>query len=90
MIQFRYRLDVSTDIETLEKATERGSITKTDGTFFAFRGVVRRFVFTIADQTPSLVKVLKKHDLKNDWNPEIFVRYGVFITIITITHTGPV
>lgn len=62
-------------IETLEKATERGSITKTDGTFFAFRGVVRRFAFIVADLTPSLVKVLKKHDFKNDWNPEIFVRY---------------
>ncbi|PDT32295.1 hypothetical protein CO660_00210 [Rhizobium sp. L9] len=62
-------------IETLEKATEKGSITKTDGTFFAFRGVVRRFAFIVADQTPSLVKVLKKHDFKNDWNPEIFFRY---------------
>lgn len=62
-------------IETLEKATERGSVTKTDGTFFAFRGVVRRFAYVIADQTPSLVKVLRKHDFKNDWNPEIFVRY---------------
>jgi hypothetical protein len=62
-------------IETLEKATERGSITKTDGTFFAFRGVVRRFAFIVADQTPSLVKVLKKHDFKNEWNPEIFFRY---------------
>ena len=62
-------------IETLEKASERGSVTKTDGTFFMFRGVVRRFAFIIADQTPSLVRVLKKHDFKNDWNPEIFVRY---------------
>ncbi|MDK9697811.1 MAG: DUF4263 domain-containing protein, partial [Siculibacillus sp.] len=62
-------------IETLEKATEHGSITRTDGTFFAFRGVVRRFAFIVADQTQSLVKVLKKHDFKNDWNPEIFVRY---------------
>lgn len=62
-------------IETLEKATEKGSITKTDETFFAFRGVVRRFAFIIADQTPSLEKVLKRHDFKNDWNPEIFFKY---------------
>lgn len=62
-------------IETLEKATERGSITKTDGTFFAFRGVVRRFAFIIADHTPSLEKVLRRHDFKNDWNPEIFLKY---------------
>jgi hypothetical protein len=62
-------------IETLEEATERGSRTKTDGAFFAFRGIVRRFGFIVADLTPTLIKVLRKYDFKNDWNPELFVRY---------------
>lgn len=61
-------------IETLEKATDRESITKTDGTFFALRNVVRRFAFIVADHTPTLIKVLKRHDFRNDWNPDIFVR----------------
>ena len=62
-------------IETLEGATAAGGITKTDGSHFAFSGAIRRFGYIVADLTPSLVKVLRKHDFKNDWNPNIFVRY---------------
>ena len=62
-------------IETLEKATAAGGISKTDGSHISFTGVVRRFAFVIADITPTLVKVLKRHDFKNDWNPKIWVRY---------------
>jgi hypothetical protein len=50
-------------------------VSKTDGTHFAFTGVIRRFAFIIADHTPSLVKVLQRHDFKNDWNPKIFFKY---------------
>lgn len=62
-------------IETLEKATAAGGITKTDGTRIHFNGVIRRFAFIIADITPPLVSVLRRHDFKNDWNPSIYVRY---------------
>lgn len=62
-------------IKTLEDATAAGGISKTDGTHFAFRGVVRRFGYIIADIKPSLQKVLTLHDFKNDWNPDIYVRY---------------
>jgi hypothetical protein len=62
-------------IKTLEDATVAGGIAKTDGTHFGFRGVVRRFGYIVADIKPSLVTVLKHHDFKNDWNPEIYVRY---------------
>jgi len=33
--------------------------------------VVRRFAFIIADIKPTLVKVLKQHDFKSDWNPKV-------------------
>ncbi|NYZ11599.1 hypothetical protein HL658_03485 [Azospirillum sp. RWY-5-1] len=62
-------------IQTLEKATESGGICKTDGSHFSFVGAVRRFAFIIADHTPTLVKVLRMYDFKNDWNPKIFFRY---------------
>jgi hypothetical protein len=62
-------------IETLKDATAAGGIAKTDGSHFAFRGVVRRFGYIVADLKPSLVKVLRNHDFKNDWNPDIHVRY---------------
>src|SRR5258707_1265886 len=62
-------------IETLEKATDAGGISKTDGAHMTFTGVVRRFAFIIADITPTLQKVLKQHDFKNDWNPRMYVRY---------------
>ncbi len=41
----------------------------------SFTGVVRRFAFIIADLKSTLVKTLKKHDFKNTWNPNIYVRY---------------
>ena len=62
-------------IETLENATAAGGISKTDGSHIAFTGVVRRFAFIIADITPTLAKVLKQHDFRNDWNPKMFIRY---------------
>lgn len=62
-------------IKTLEDATAAGGIAKTDGTHFAFRGVVRRFAYIVADIKPTLIKVLKNHDFKNDCNPDIYVRY---------------
>ncbi len=62
-------------IHTLEQATRAGGIAKTDGTHFAFDGVVRRFAYIIADLTPSMLSVLKTHDFKNDWNPKIHFRY---------------
>lgn len=62
-------------LDTLADATAAGGIAKTDGSHFAFRGVVRRFAFIIADIKPSLVRVLETHDFKNDWNPDIYVRY---------------
>lgn len=62
-------------IKTLEDATTAGGIAKTDGSHFAFQGLVRRFAYIIADIKPSLAKVLSLHDFKNDWNPNIHVRY---------------
>lgn len=62
-------------IKTLDDATAAGGIARTDGSHFAFRGVVRRFAYIIADLKPSLVTVLRNHDFKNDWNPDIYVRY---------------
>ncbi|MGX5803145.1 hypothetical protein ACWGS9_18080 [Bradyrhizobium sp. Arg314] len=62
-------------INTLDQATERGGITKTDGGHIAFTGVVRRFAFIVADHTPTMVSLLRKHDFKNDWNPKVFFRF---------------
>ena len=62
-------------IETLKGATAAGGIARTDGSHFAFRGVVRRFGYIVADLKPSLVAVLRNHDFKNDWNPDVYVRY---------------
>ncbi|TCR63044.1 ATP-binding protein [Bosea sp. BK604] len=62
-------------IETLEGAIAAGGITRTDGSHMSFAGVVRRFAFIVADLTPSLHKVLKGHDFKNDWNPKMYIRY---------------
>lgn len=73
-------------IETLEKAQSSGGIYKADGEFFAFRSVVRRFAYIIADIKPSLVKVLKRHDFKSDVNPDIYVNYrtneNIFIQVM--------
>jgi len=62
-------------INTLKNATAAGGIAKTDGSHFAFSGVVRRFAYIIADIKPSLVAVLRDHDFKNNWNPAIYFRY---------------
>jgi len=62
-------------INTLEQATQAGGISKTDGSHFAFEGVVRRFAYIIADLKPSMLNVLKTHDFRNDWNPKIHFRY---------------
>lgn len=62
-------------IETLGQATAAGGITRTDGSHLSFAGVVRRFAFIVADITPTLSKLFKQHDFKNDWNPRIYVRY---------------
>ncbi|MDV6330048.1 ATP-binding protein [Asticcacaulis sp. 201] len=62
-------------INTLKSATAAGGIAKTDGSHFAFTGVVRRFAYIIADIKPSLVAVLRDHDFKNNWNPAIYFRY---------------
>jgi hypothetical protein len=72
-------------INTLEKAVAEGGITKTDGAYFSFANVVRKFAFVIADLTPTLVNVLNKYDFHNDWNPKVFVRYrermAIFIQV---------
>ena len=72
-------------INTLDKATAEGGIAKTDGTYFSFANIVRRFAFVIADLTPSLVNVLYKHDFQNGWNSKVFVRYrerdAIFIQV---------
>lgn len=62
-------------LDTLELAVRAGGVTRTDGTHMAFDGVVRRFGYVIADLTPSLRGVLKRHDFSNDQNPRIFFRY---------------
>lgn len=46
--------------------------------------IVRRTAYIIADLTPSLRRVLGRHDFRNDYDPKIFTRYrendgGVFI-----------
>jgi hypothetical protein len=72
-------------INTLDKSVAEGGITKTDGTYFSFVNVVRKFAFVIADLTPSLIDTLNKHDFHNSWNPKVFVRYrertGIFIQV---------
>jgi hypothetical protein len=72
-------------INTLDKARAEGGITKTDGAYFSFANVVRKFAFVIADITPTLVKVLEKYDFHNDWNPKVFIRYreraAIFIQV---------
>lgn len=62
-------------IETLDRATAAGGISRTDGSHMSFTGMVRRYAFIIADLTPTFVKILNLHDFKNDWNPKIYTRY---------------
>lgn len=72
-------------INTLDKAVAEGGITKTDGAYFSFANIVRKFAFVIADLTPTLVSALYKHDFHNGWNPKVFVRYrgreAIFIQV---------
>ena len=62
-------------IDTLELAVRAGGVTRTDGSHMSFSGVVRRFGYVVADLTPSLIKVLNRHDFSNAQNPNIWVRY---------------
>lgn len=62
-------------LDTLELAVRAGGVTRTDGTHMSFDGVVRRFGYIIADLTPTLRTVLRKHDFSNDQNPRMFFRY---------------
>jgi len=62
-------------LDTLELAVRAGGVTRTDGSHMSFNGVIRRFGHIIADLTPSLQEVLRRHDFSNDQNPRIFFRY---------------
>jgi len=62
-------------LTTLEQATERGGLSTTDGAHINLNSVVRRFAFIVADITPSLQELLKFHDFKADYHPNIHVRY---------------
>ena len=62
-------------LETLEKAMQQGGITKNSGEHVDFTQAVRRFAYVIADITPSLFAVLRRHDFRNDFNPDIWYRY---------------
>ena len=59
----------------MKNAIAAGGIARTDGSHFSFSKVIRRFAYIIADIKPTLVDVLNTHDFKNDWNPDIYVRY---------------
>ena len=62
-------------IDTLEKAISSGGITRTDGARISFERVARRSVFSIADLTPSLVRVLKRHNFQTPHDPKIWTQY---------------
>ena len=62
-------------IDTLEKAIAAGGITRTDGAHMSFERVARRSAFIIADLTPSLIKVLKRHNFQNPHDPKIWTQY---------------
>ena len=62
-------------LNTLEQATAAGGINRTDGTHFSFANPIKRFAYIIADHTESLVKVLRRHDFQNEWNPKIYFRF---------------
>lgn len=62
-------------IETLEKAVSSGGIQKKDGAFMSFSHVSRRTAYIIADLTPTLIRVLKNHDFRNDYDSKTFTRY---------------
>jgi hypothetical protein len=52
-----------------------GGVVRSDGVNMSFSGVIRRFAYIVADITPTLVDVLKRHDFSNDQNPKIYFRY---------------
>lgn len=60
---------------TLEKAMQQGGITKSSGEHVDFSNAVRRFAYIVADVTPTLLSVLRRHDFKNDFNPDIWYRF---------------
>ena len=62
-------------LDTLELAVRSGGITKADGEYISFNGVIKRFGFIIADITSRLVEVLKLHDFNNDQNPRIWIKH---------------
>lgn len=62
-------------IDTLEKAVAAGGITRTDGGHMSFERVARRSAFIIADLTPTLIKVLKRHNFQNPHDPKIWTQY---------------
>lgn len=62
-------------IDTLEQAVRAGGVARSDGTHMSFTGAIRRFGYIIADLTPTLIEVLRRHDFKNDQNPKIYFRY---------------
>lgn len=76
-------------IETMEYVLGAGGVAATDGSHVSFNMVARRFAFIIADLTPTMIKVLKRHDFKNDWNPNVWSRYrdteGMFIQAFGFT-----
>lgn len=82
-------------MDTRDKALETGAVQRKEGAFTSFANVARRTAFIVPDLKPTLIKVLKRHDFRNDFDPAIFVRYrhneGVFIqtfgynTLIALT-----
>lgn len=62
-------------IDTLEKAVAAGGITRTDGQHMSFRNVSRRTAYIVADLTPTLTKVLERHDFRNPHDPKIWTKY---------------
>ncbi len=62
-------------LNTLEQVSSVGGIAKMDGEHFNLSGVVKRFAYIIADHTSTLIPVLKRHDFKNEWNPNIYFRF---------------
>lgn len=64
-------------LDTIEKAVSEGGIKKKDGTHISFANVTRRNAFIVADLTEPLIKVLKRHDFRNDTDPKLFTRYHI-------------
>lgn len=62
-------------VETIENALAAGSTKKKNGEVFSFSSVTRRFAYIVADLTPTMQAVLRKHDFQNEWNPNVWYRY---------------